>query len=176
MTFNRGTREPLIVIPINGKYLLGVYQGNLSEYDILLKYRQKDEDGRWSRIRTPKHIHWTVDMLIKLHENEAETKRFLYFLIGYWERTQPIRTDADRDSLLNVESLLNEVDSEASGYIALSSKGEYSVKFLMLLAKLLMVQEKTNRADAYMFGKVLEQLKDGKDIFSVVSAATHNGR
>jgi hypothetical protein len=39
-----------------------------------------------------------------------------------------------------------------------------------------MVQEKTNRADAYMFGKVLGQLKDGGDIFSVISAATHNRR
>ena len=36
-----------------------------------------------------------------------------------------------------------------------------------------MVQEKTNREDAYMFEKVLESLRDSKDIFHIVSAATH---
>lgn len=62
-------QEPLCEIPINGTYILGIYKGTLSEYDILLKYRQK-EDGKWSRIRTPKHIHWAVDMLVKQHYSE----------------------------------------------------------------------------------------------------------
>ena len=57
-------QEPLCVIPINGTYILGIYKGTLSDFDILLRYRQK-EGERWSRIRTPKHIHWAVDMLIK---------------------------------------------------------------------------------------------------------------
>lgn len=37
-------QEPLCEIPINGTYILGIYKGTLSEFDILLKYRQK-EDG-----------------------------------------------------------------------------------------------------------------------------------
>jgi len=39
-----------------------------------------------------------------------------------------------------------------------------------------MIQEKTNRADAYMFKNLLEALKKGEDIFSIVSIATHRGR
>ena len=35
--------EPLAVFPVNGKYVLAVYKGTLSEFDLLLKYRQKDE-------------------------------------------------------------------------------------------------------------------------------------
>jgi hypothetical protein len=31
-------------------------------------------------------------------------------------------------------------------------------------------------ADAYMFKKLLETLKKGEDIFSIVSIATHTGR
>ena len=58
--------NPLAVFPVNGTYILAVYKGSLSEYDLLIKYRQL-EDGRWSRIRTPKHIHWAVDILIKQH-------------------------------------------------------------------------------------------------------------
>ena len=40
-------------------YVLYVFPGKLSQFDILIKYKK---DG--SRIRTPKHIHWAVDMLI----------------------------------------------------------------------------------------------------------------
>jgi hypothetical protein len=29
---------------------------------------------------------------------------------------------------------------------------------------------------AYMFKKVMESIKDDKDIYSIVSTATHNGR
>lgn len=166
--------DPLIVVPVNNSYILAVYQGGISEYDLLLKYRQIQPDGSWTRIRTPKHIHWAVDILIKMHENENETKRFLDFLLDYWRvDVKPLRSDADRDALLNVEVLLREVEQEAVNYPELSNKGEYSVKFLILIAKLLMVQEKTNREDAYMFGQVLESLKESKDIFKIVSTATH---
>jgi hypothetical protein len=39
-----------------------------------------------------------------------------------------------------------------------------------------MAQEKTNMPDAYMFRKLLEALKRGDDIFSIVSLATHRGK
>jgi len=164
----------LAILPINGDYVLGVYQGKLSRYDIVLKYRELQNDGKWTRIRTPKHIHWAVDILIKMHENEDETKRFIDFLADYWHnKVTPIRSDEERNILLDVDKLLGYVEEEATDYPSLSSKGVYSVKFLLLIAKLLMVQEKTNREDAYMFGNVLEQLRESKDIFRIVSAATH---
>ena len=166
--------EPLITIPVNDSYVLAVYQGKLSQYDLLLKYRQKQTDGKWTRIRTPKHIHWAVDILIKMHDDEDSTKRFIDFLLDYWNnKVQPLRSDSDRTSLLDVDKLIQEVNSESLKYSELSNKGEYSIKFLLLIAKLLMIQEKTNREDAYMFGKVLESLREGKDIFGIVSAATH---
>ena len=47
--------EPLAIIEVNDTYILGVYQGFLSDYDLLLRYRQKDKSSKsgWSRIRTP---------------------------------------------------------------------------------------------------------------------------
>jgi len=39
-----------------------------------------------------------------------------------------------------------------------------------------MIQEKTNLETAYMFKKLLDALRDGGDIFSVVSIASHTGR
>jgi hypothetical protein len=64
---------------------------------------------------------------------------------------------------------------EIEEYEELGKRGEYSIKFLILLAKLLMLQEKTNLETAYMFKKLLEALKSGEDIFKIVSIASHTG-
>ena len=164
-------QEPLCVIPINGTYILGIYKGALSDFDILLKYRQK-EDGKWSRIRTPKHIHWAVDMLIKHYSEPHETDLLLDSLLKQWEQTVPLESKEDQEHLLLPERLLADVNDEAEKYNKLADKGEYSVKFLILIAKLLMVQEKTNRHDAYMFKNLLEKLKEHRNIFEIVSTAT----
>lgn len=164
-------QEPLCVIPINDTYILGIYKGALSDFDILLKYRQK-EDGKWSRIRTPKHIHWAVDMLIKHYSEPHETDLLLYSLLKQWEQTVPLESKEDQEHLLSPEKLLADVNDEAEKYNKLADKGEYSVKFLILIAKLLMVQEKTNWHDAYMFKNLLEKLKEHRNIFEIVSTAT----
>lgn len=168
-----GKELPLLIqFPVNDHFMIGIYQGTISKFDMLIKYKQLT-NGEWTRTRTPKHIHWAVDVLIKQHENPEATNRLIEFLLEYWEKVQPITNEDERSKLLNVENLKSEVNKEAANYETLAESGEYSVKFLLLLAKLLMFQEKTNRNDAYMFKKLLEQLKDSPDIFSVVSTATH---
>ena len=177
MIYKRNGQEyhPLTIFRINGQYILAVYQGSLSEYDLLIKYRQK-ENNNWSRIRTPKHIHWAVDVLIKMSLEENKTKEFLDFLINYWSNNvSQLTSEEERNNLLN-DDLLEQVNNEATQYPELVEKGEYSVKFLLLIAKLLMFQEKTNLDTAYMFKNLLEALKEGKDIFKIVSIATHNRR
>lgn len=166
-------QAPLAVFPVNGSFYVAIYQGNLSPYDVLIKYRQF-ENGKWSLIRTPKHIHWAVDILIKQHLENNATERLIDFLIDLWDNTiQPIRSEEERAQILDPTSLLAEVNAEASYYDVLAGKGEYSVKFLLLLARLLMVQEKTNNEAAFMFRNLLEQLREHKDIFKIVSTATH---
>ncbi len=168
---------PLTIIEINDTYILGIYQGTLSEYDLLLRYRQKDNTSKmgWSRIRTPKHIHWAVDAILKMTHNKEETKKFLKFLIYQWDNhIKPLKSDEDRNALLDVDLLKKEANLEASKYPGLANKGEYSIKFLYLIAKILMVQEKTNLPEAYMFKKLLEALEEHRDIYKIVSLATHN--
>ena len=174
MSFNKKGQKiiPLFVVEINHSFIIGVYQGNLSKYDILIKYRQK-HDNKWSRIRTPKHIHWAVDILIKMHFEPEKTKDFLSFLIKIWEQTDPFKTKQDRINFLNLKNLIEINRKEILHYESLSKKGEYSTKFLILLAKLLMVQEKTNLETAYMFRNLLDTLRSGEDIFKIISIATH---
>lgn len=163
----------LVQFPVNAHFIIGIYQGTLSKFDMIIRYRQLI-NNKWTRVRTPKHIHWAVDILIKQNEKPKETKNFIEFLLNYWYTIQPINSKKEREKLLNVETLKKEVDKESFNYKNLANKGEYSIKFLLLLAKLLMYQEKTNNSQAYMFKKLLEQLKDSPDIFSVISTATHH--
>lgn len=172
-------KEPLITVEINDTYILGVYQGTLSDYDLLLRYRQKDSSTKsgWSRVRTPKHIHWAVDAILKMNHNNFETKKFLNFLIYQWDNhVKPLSSNEERSTLLDVEQLKTEANIEAGKYPGLADKGEYSIKFLYLIAKLLMIQEKTNLPTAYMFRSLLKALEEHNDIYKIVAVATHNRR
>lgn len=70
-----------------------------------------------------------------------------------------------------------EKDIEIEKYFELNAFGEYDVEFLYVLMELLAVQEKTNRVDAYMFGKIIEELLEtDRDIFKIISTAGFVGR
>jgi len=168
--------EPLEIFIPEPNIVVGVYQGSFSKFDILIKYRQTKKDGKWSNIRTPKHIHWAVDLLIKMHSNREKIKEFLDFLLDIWEQTTPLKSDKERKDFLDIKNLLEAHKDKIERYRDISQYGEYRIEFLILLARLLMAQEKTNMPDAYMFRKLLEALKRGDDIFSIVSIATHRGR
>jgi len=175
MIFRRGGIEqnPIKKFLVNDNTIIAVYKGSLSAFDILIKYRQKLKNGRWSRIRTPKHIHWTVDILMKTQTFKGLTQEFLDFFIDIWNKTTPIKSEQERQ-LLDLKNLLDISKEEIERFKELSKKGEYSVKFLILLAKLLMLQEKTNRPDAYMFKRVLDGLRKG-GIYSMFFPQQHLG-
>lgn len=178
MTFRKKgkTIKPLKVFIPEENIIVGVYQGSFSKYDILVKYRQRDRKGKWTYIRTPKHIHWAVDLLIKMHADREKIRKFLDFLIEIWNQTSSIKSEDERKRFLDIKNLLEVHKDKIKEYQDISNFGEYKIEFLILLAKLLMAQEKTNMPDAYMFRKLLEALKKGEDIFSIVSIATHRGR
>jgi len=109
-----------------------------------------------------------------MNSKRNKIRQFLDFLIGIWGRTVGVKSKKEREKILNIENLLNAHQREIKKYEDLGTHGEYSVRFLILLAKLLMIQEKTNMPGAYMFKELLEALKKGEDIFKIVSVATHN--
>ncbi len=177
MNFNKNKvlHTPIKTFQVNDSIIMAIYPGSLSPLDILIKYRQKLSSGKWSAIRTPKHIHWTVDILMKMQTYKELTQQFLDYFIDVWNKTEPLKSEDERQSL-DCKSILDFSEVELDKIKELSTKGEYSVKFLILLAKLLMIQEKTNRADAYMFNNVLQGLRKGNDLFSILSSATLRSR
>lgn len=74
-----------------------------------------------------------------------------------------------------IENAESDIDIEQ--FFDLNAFGEYDVEFLYVLMELLAVQEKTNCADAYMFGKIIEELLEAdRDIFKIISTAGFGGR
>lgn len=146
-----------------------VLKGTKSEFDILVKYKDKTSDTR-----TPKHIHWVVDILLKQSMERVLTNDFLVLLQKCWKECKPL-TNNDFDSIKAFIS--NQWDlSDCSKYEKLNGYGEYPVDFLFVLMNLLSVQEKTNNPNAYMFGKIIDKLlEDELDIFSIVSTAGFGG-
>ena len=176
MEIRRGTKKIrkntllAIIEFVFENYIIYVFQGALSQFDILVKYKKDD-----SRIRTPKHIHWVVDMLMKMQGNEVLAKQFLAEIQRCWVECVPLENnnyETLKELIENGEETLNTCE-----YAPLNGYGEYDVEFLYVLMQLLAVQEKTNRADAYMFGDIIDQLLEvDRDIFKIVSTAGFNGR
>lgn len=165
----KGTKKAIIEFVFKD-YVIYVFQGNLSQFDIVIKYKK---DGK--RIRTPKHIHWVVDVLMKMQGNEALTKRYLIAIQNCWNTCIPL---ANNDFPTLKDLIENgEEDIEITQFLDLNVFGEYDVEFLYVLMELLAVQEKTNRADAYMFGNIIEELLEAdRDIFKIISTAGFGGR
>ena len=94
MTFKRkGTiHDPIKSFQVNDSTIIAIYKGFLGPLDILVKYRQKMKTGKWSSIRTPKHIHWTVDILMKMQTYEKLMEEFTDFFIDLWNTTKPMQT------------------------------------------------------------------------------------
>lgn len=176
MEIREGTRlikngtQKAIIEYVFTDYIIYVFQGGLSQFDILIRYKK---DGK--RIRTPKHIHWVVDILMKMQGNEALTKRYLLAIQNCWNSCVQLVNNEFETLKALIEN--GEEDIEITQFFDLNMFGEYDVEFLYVLMELLAVQEKTNRADAYMFGKIIEELLDtDRDIFSIISTAGFGGR
>lgn len=65
---DNGTKKAIIEFVFDD-YIIYVFQGALSQFDIVIKYKK---DGM--RIRTPKHIHWVVDILMKMQGKRSTHK------------------------------------------------------------------------------------------------------
>lgn len=165
----KGTKKAIIEF-VFAEYIIYVFQGSLSQFDIVIKYKK---DGK--RIRTPKHIHWVVDILMKMQGNEELAKKYLLAIQNCWNTCVSLSNN-DFETLKNlIENGEKEIEIEQ--YFDLNAFGEYDVEFLYVLMELLAVQEKTNRADAYMFGKIIEELLEAdRDIFKIISTAGFGGR
>ena len=148
---------------------IGVFQGERgkdSNIDILVKYQ---EPG--GRIRTPQHLHWAIDLLIKKEHKPELVHQFVAYLLELYDKVTPFANKQEQQECRLKFATSEDLDrfAELEGY------GEYSVEFLAYIFELLSTEEK-NADQAFMFRGVLEAIRDNKDIFSIVSAARYSGQ
>jgi hypothetical protein len=150
--------------------IIGVFQGNRGEnpdLDIIIKYQQNGK-----RIRTPQHIHWVIDLLIKKQHNKKLTLEFVRYLRDMWERVEPFRNKNEQQKCEIKQTTIEKLRK----FEELNRYGEYTIEFIGHLIELMMRMEKTGLDRAFMFKDLLDAIINEKDIFHIVAKATHNGR
>ena len=153
--------------------VIGIFQGSKGknpDLDIIVKYHDKYTSQ--NRVRTPKHIHWVIDLLIKKEHNLDLTNKFIEYLFKMYDKIEPFKNKEEQQKCqLKFTNAANIKEFEE-----LNHHGQYSIEFIGHIIELLSIEEKTGMDGAFMFKEVLKALKDKTDIFSIVSSATHNGR
>jgi hypothetical protein len=146
------------VMEIDGWRVL-VQPGIKSPHDFKVLYQQES-----SRIRTPKHIHLIIDLIIKREHSRDLTRSLIRHMLSVLTR---LRASVSYPPQLQVFRR-----EDAEEYRALDAFGEYPVAFLLVVFELIMIQEKTNYPSGVMNRHLFERFLNDADIFSVVSAAT----
>jgi hypothetical protein len=154
----------------NGLWLY-VFPGRLSQNDLWVKFR--NENIPRSTIRTPKHIHWAVDILIKKFGKQNLTDAFLNDMLTRWGQITPL---PDR----KMQTVMNNLTCSRNNqfliqYQQLNHYGFFDIEFLTHLMELLMLQEKTNNPQAYMFKNVVGDLLSSNDLYKILSTAGYRG-
>lgn len=167
---NYNTEKSIMDIKVDDNYTIYVFKGNKSKNDIIIKYSKCGKT-----MRQPKHIHWVIDILLKEQKNHNEVIGFIKCMRKLWDKILGLQSNdfiTLKDTLIKYK---NKIDKQIS--ILTLEGGEYPVNFVLILMILLMLQEKTNRPDAYLFKRILDELlKDNIDIYSIVSTSTFRGR
>jgi hypothetical protein len=156
-------------IKLNNGIVIGVFQGSYGSHpdlDIIIKYKEPEK-----RVRTPKHIHWAIDLLIKKEHDRELTIEFIKYLSDMWEKIKPFTTKEEQQ---RCELRFTDLQ-HLKKYEALNKYGEYSVEFIGHVIELMMLEEKTGDHDAFMFKGVLDALYRGAEIYQVVQKATFRG-
>lgn len=136
-----------------------VSRGSKSKNDFRVHYR---EPGR--RIRTPKHIHWTIDLYIKREHERELTNKLVDSLIDITKQLSP------SEKFPPDFQFFTKMDLEQ--FKPLDKYGDYTSDFLVATIELIMIQEKTNYPVGVMNLQLLEAFRQNKGIFEVVSRAT----
>ncbi len=153
----------------NGNVLIGVYQGNKCEFDIIVKHKTL-KDGNWTRLRQPNHLQWAVDLIVKKSHKKRLTYRFIKKLIELWKEIHGATSSEERNDFLNSSNIKKGLSS-LSDLLKLNEYGEYDIETLFILMKLLAFQEKTNRKDAHVFFDVLNAILENKANYQIISKA-----
>lgn len=173
MKFNRRgiTHTAIKEIRLNDGTIIGVFEGSRGanpDYDILIKYQEKNK-----RLRTPKHIHWVIDLLIKKEHNRELTLKFMRYLRSMYDNVAAFKSKSDRQ----ICELKETTDEKLKPFEELNRYGEYKIDFIGHLIELMIKMEKNTPPEkpARVFRELMDAMIAEKEIFVIVSRATQIG-
>ena len=174
MRFKRDGEEHIAIkeIELQDGTVIGVFEGSRGanpDHDILIKYQ---EQGK--RLRTPKHIHWVIDLLIKKEHNRELTLYFMKYFRNMYDRVEGFKSKEDRQNCKFKETTLEKLKP----FEELNNYGEYKVEFIGHLIELMIKMEKNTPPEkpARVFKELMDAMIAEKEIFVIVSKATQIGR
>ena len=174
MRFKREGKEHVAIkeICLNDDTVIGVFEGSRGanpDHDILIKYQ---ENGK--RLRTPKHIHWVIDLLIKKEHNRDLTLEFMKYLRSMYDEVEPFKSKEDRTKC----NLSQTTHEKLKPFQELNKFGEYKVDFIGNLIELMIKMEKNTPPEkpARVFKELMDAMIAEKEIFVIVSKATQIGK
>ncbi|MEK6862040.1 MAG: hypothetical protein AABY07_08810 [Nanoarchaeota archaeon] len=158
-------------ISLSDGTVIGIFEGergHIKDHDIVIKYRENRK-----RIRTPKHIHWVIDLLIKKEHDRNLTLEFMKYLRRVYDKVDSFSSKEDR-----AKCLLKETTKEKlKPFEELNKYGEYKVDFIGHLIELMIKMEKNTPPEkpAKVFKELMDAMIQEKEIFVIVSKATQIG-
>lgn len=155
---------------LKDKMLIGLFQGsrgNRPDMDFIIKFL---ESGAKNRLRTPKHIHWVVDLIIKKQSHPVEVKNFIQKYLIWYDNIKPFQTIKERNTYKPFTPTIIE-----NSFQKLDVKDTYSLEYLAHIIELFIKCEKKMEG-AFMFKGILQIMLDycdgKKDYFQVLSHAS----
>lgn len=162
--------ESISVFTTSDGTLIGIFQGSKGdnpELDFIVKFLSP---GRKQRLRTPKNIHWVVDLLIRGNSNRNEAAALVDSLIDCYERSQPFSSVHAR-----AQYAPEEARKIANQFAHLKDEGLLPVDFVSMVIELFSICEKASPREKKMFRELLRTMKcyfEGtKDYYQVLNAS-----
>ncbi len=158
-------------ITLSDGTIIGIFEGDrgyIKDHDIIIKYQ---ENGK--RIRTPKHIHWVIDLLIKKQHKPELTLEFIKYLRDIYDKVEGFKSKEDRAKFFLKET----TKEKLKPFEELNKHGEYKVEFIGHLIELMIKMEKNTPPNkpARVFKELIDAMIQEKEIFVIVSKATQTG-
>ena len=164
-------KQSIKEIQLEDGTIIGVFEGDrgyIPEHDILIKYQEKGK-----HVRTPRHIHWVIDLVVKKEHNRELTLKFMKYLRDMYDRVEAFKSKEDRANFV-----LKETSKEKlKPFEELNKYGEYKVEFIGHLIELMIKMEKNTPPEkpARVFRELMDAMIQEKEIFVIVSKATQIG-
>lgn len=135
-------------------------QGRKSEFDFIVKYKPSNTH----RERTPRHIHLIADLYVKRQGNKELTSVFVQYIIeNIIHKVKSIDCHPPKLQTFNHD--------DWDKFRGLDKFGDYSVETFLVLAELIIIQEKTNYPNGQLSFKLFDSFLREKAQFTIISMA-----